>query len=487
MILRLLVPALLIASLATAPAAVFTIENIRVDDTARTNGEGIVATDSHATSPLLPPQVEVDVNVSENAQSRNLVSKLYIYDDAGHLLQKLDAPAPARRRTGNDAIQQRFHVEAWPALIPAHTRQTLYFPLPANLPDDVTVLAVFGNANGAVAATLPPGREATLAYTERDLVARTNLAPDVALTDDAAPAPLIEERVESENPRCPAFTLLVHLPHGVNKASEVSGVMAVCMPADSVASIRNRLNAIKPEGDPDACYAYAEGHRLAVLAWGARWVWDSYANFDELDRDQLRGWDADFEQIADAWDRGVQHLVEQDGLPDHDFLMYGICAGGEWAHRLALHKPDRFLAVHLHISTSYDAPTPEGARVLWLVTTGELDSGCDRARRFYAAAHGLGYPIIFKAIPDLGHQTSAAAARLELRFFDYALAQKARRDAATPDHARAPALDLSAFAAPPFYGDLMNQDMCAAADRAMIPPEFLVPLPTREIADAWNH
>lgn len=169
------------------------------------------------------------------------------------------------------------------------------------------------------------------------------------------------------------------------------------------------------------------------------------------------------------------------------YLMYGLCAGGEWVHRLALHKPDRFLAVQMHISTSYDEPTPEASRVMWLLTTGEMDVGCDRARRFYAAARAMEYPIIFKAVIGVGHADSPVADQLGVRFFEYALAEKARRDAANAnDLARSQPLDLSAFSASPYYGDLMNQDMFAARDKDMIPPGFLVPLPDKDIADAWN-
>jgi hypothetical protein len=349
------------------------------------------------------------------------------------------------------------------------------------------LVVVFGNANGVVTASIPDGRDQVLNYPERKLAAKTLLVPDVALTDVAPPSPLIEQKVDSDNSSYPAFTLLLHLPHGISDPKQVHGVLAICMLAGSVGEIRDRLQAIKPDGDANPYFAFAESHGLAIIAWGARWVWNSCANFDELDHDQIHIWDNNFQQLADAWDRGVQMLVQNYGIPDHDYLMYGLCAGGEWVHRLALHKPDRFLAVQMHISTSYDAPTPEARRVMWLLTTGEFDSGCDRARRFYSAARDLGYPIIFKSVLGLSHADSPVAEQLGVRFFDYALAVKARRDsAAAADLTRSQPLDLSGFDAAPFYGDLMNQEMFAAGERDMIPSSFLVPLPSREIAEAWN-
>jgi hypothetical protein len=222
------------------------------------------------------------------------------------------------------------------------------------------------------------------------------------------------------------------------------------------------------------------------LAWGARWVWDSYANFDEMDQTEARESNDDFEKLASAWDQGVQHLVEQYGIPDHGYLMYGLSAGGVWVHRLALHKPDRFQAVCMHIADSYDAPTPEGSQIQWLLTTGELDGGYDKAQRFYAAARALNYPIIFKAFIGLGHGQSPLADRLAVDFFDYVLSNEPKSSSADDTFATSSQVDLSGYISPPYYGDLMNQDMYPADQKDMIPPGFLVPLPTQAIADAWN-
>jgi hypothetical protein len=484
------VAALIVIPAATIQAATFSIDNIRVHEQAQASGDGIMVQNPEAPSnhqaQVYIPQIEVDVKISEQAQSKNLLAKAYFFDEAGKPVATMKGPAVAQHFVG-DGLRNNSHPYAWPTLVPPSARQQLFFPLPVNLPANWTVLVVFGNANGAVAATVPDGQEQMLDYPEKQLVAKTQLSPDVALTDAAPAAALIEEKVDSDNPRYPAFTLLMHLPHGVSSAREVNGVLAVCTIADSVAQIRDRLNAIKPTGDPNPYFAFAESHKLAVVAWGSRWVWSSYANFDELNRYQIRAWDDNFQQLADAWDRGIEQLVQNYGLPDHDYLMYGLCAGGEWVHRLALHKPDRFLAVQMHISTSYDEPTPEASRIMWLLTTGEMDVGCDRARRFYAAARAMEYPIIFKAVIGVGHADSPVADQLGVRFFEYALAEKARRDAANAnDLARSQPLDLSAFSASPYYGDLMNQDVFAARDKDMIPPGFLVPLPDKDIADAWN-
>ncbi len=481
---------LLIFSTSMLRAVTFSIENIRVHEEAQARGDGIMVHDpaypSNPGAKIYIPQVEMDVEITAQAQSKNLIAKAYFFDADGKLITVVKQPSVAQHFVG-DGIRGNAHPYDWPTLVPANTRQELFFPLPANLPVNWSVVVVFGNSNGMVAAASPDGSEQMLDYPEKELVAKTELSPDVPLTDAAPLVPVIEQKVESDNPRYPAFTLLMHLPHGVSSAREVNGVLAICMIADSAGQIRDRLNAIKPAGDPNPYFAFAESHKLAVIAWGARWVWSSYANFDELNQDQIHSWDYNFQQLADAWDRGIEQLVQNYGIPDHDYLMYGLCAGGEWVHRLALHKPDRFLAVQMHISTSYDEPTPDASHIMWLLTTGELDVGCDRARRFYSAARALNYPIIFKAVMGLRHADSPVADQLGVRFFEYALEQKARRDAANSnDLAKSQTIDLSGFSLSPFYGDLMNQDMFGAQDRDMIPPDFIVPLPDKEIAEAWN-
>jgi hypothetical protein len=487
----IVVAATIICTVSTGvKAATFGIDNIHVHEQSQASGDGIMVQDpavpANHRAQIYIPQVEVDVKVSEQALSKNLLAKAYFFDGFGKLVATVKEPAVAQHFV-SDGVRGNSHPYAWPTLVPADARQELFFPLPAKLPANWSVVAVFGNANGVVAAATPDGQEQVLDYPEKALVGKTQLSPEVALTDAAPVAPLLEEKVDSGNPRYPAFTLLVHLPHGVSSAREVNGVLAVCMIADSVAQIRDRLNAIKASGDPNPYFAFAENHKLAVVAWGARWVWSSYANFDELNRDQIHAWDNNFQQLADAWDRGIEQLVRNDGLPDRDYLMYGLCAGGEWVHRLALHKPDRFLAVQMHISTSYDEPTSGAGRVMWLLTTGERDVGCDRARRFYMAARAINYPIVFKAVMGVGHSDSPVADQLGVRFFEYALAQKARRDTANAvDLTKSQPLDLSAFSVSPFYGDLMNQEMFAARDKEMIPPDFLVPLPDKDIADAWS-
>jgi hypothetical protein len=178
----ILLGTLLVFSHAPANAATFAIDNIRLHDDLQPSGEGITTPD-----PAPPPgarrnipQVEVEVSVSQEAQSKNLIAKAYFFDGAGKLIQSFDQPSIAQHAAG-DAIQGVARPFRWPTSVPANSRQSIYFPLPRKLPATWSLVVVFGNANGVVTASIPDGRDQVLNYPERKLAAKTLLVPDVAL------------------------------------------------------------------------------------------------------------------------------------------------------------------------------------------------------------------------------------------------------------------------------------------------------------------
>jgi len=179
-------------------------------------------------------------------------------------------------------------------------------------------------------------------------------------------------------------------------------------------------------------------------------------------------------------------------------LLWGSCGSAQWAQRLCLRKPDYFLAIDIHIPASFDKPTPEAAKVLWCLTTGELYAGYERANKFVKECRQLGYPMVYKAIPGLGHAGHPLAAQLGFKFFEFALTQKQLRDAYDTRTALE-RLEMSIplkekkltpwpqiFKNPPYYGDMINQEMLPAKQVDEIPADFRIPLPTKELANLWS-
>ncbi|MDR3404223.1 MAG: hypothetical protein P4L99_17120 [Chthoniobacter sp.] len=319
----------------------------------------------------------------------------------------------------------------------------------------------------------------------------------------AGPATILQRSVATRNPKQPTLDLYLRLPRS-NDKQPITGILAFCTWEKDQAAILSKLDIQVDDKAVDlpgpaalvrSIIRYAEDHHMAVLTWGTAEAWDNHVNTDELEREKQREFDRNFDLLANAWERGVKELShEAGGIPTNNMLLYGMSRGAQWAHRLALRKPDYFLAVHVHIPSTFDKPTPEGNRPLWLVTTGELEYGYDRAQSFYRECEALNYPIIFKAIVGIGHQGSPIADALGLKFFDYALTVKAQRDDYGKSQKDAlarlakpsPGPWLKSFREPEFLGDFVNQECLPVAQAEMIPKSFRVPLPNKILADAWN-
>ena len=236
---------------------------------------------------------------------------------------------------------------------------------------------------------------------------------------------------------------------------------------------------------------FADQHELAILAWGSRQLWDPKLSYEELSRQANREFDDSFDQVADAWEKGVEKLAKQYGFPNSGFIMTARSSAAQYACRLALRKPDRFLAIHAHIPSSFDKPTVEGNKVLWLLTTGEKEGGYSSAKQFFNVCKNMGYPMLFKAIPALGHSDSWAADRLGLEFFEYAISMQSERTrivgmnkVATASMTK-PEPWPQQFRRPMAIGDILNQDIFTKEEASFIPEEQKVAIPTKEIAEAW--
>jgi len=354
-------------------------------------------------------------------------------------------------------------------------------------------LVVFGDKNEAQVITYPSTASAfRLDYPEKKIVedrSRKRIArkPDMD--------PLIEHIVKTENPQMPQITLFLRPPKGISNPTEVQGVMAICILGD-LAGIKRDLQLEDMPGDYRGLFSFANKHKLAILAWGSRRLWNPRLSYDELAKAQAKDIDKSFDVVAEAWERGVKELCEKYGFPNRNFLIWGLSGSAQWAARLCLRKPDYFLAIHVHVPSSFDKATPEAAKVLWCLTTGELESGYGRSKRFVAECHRLGYPMVYKAIVGLGHAAHPDASELGFKFFEFALTQRKIR--AEYDKQQSNRIETvqqngkekppwpEIFQHPPYYGDMINQEIFPADQVGMIPKSFRIALPTKEIAAIWS-
>ena len=277
------------------------------------------------------------------------------------------------------------------------------------------------------------------------------------------------------------LTLFLLMPEN----GKADGVLCLCMLGKDVADVKRRLLG---ESEDSRGYSrplqFAKERNFAIVAWGARNLWDASLNWDEMPKAKARKIDADFDLVAKAWNTGINFFVKNYGIPPSGYLMRGSSAAGQYAQRLALRCPERFLAVHVHVSSSYDLPVKAGAEVLWCVTIGENELGYQRSRRFFRVARDLFYPIIYKAYPGLGHEGNGAVSRLGYACFEYALEEYERATRlnggkpAKPDWA-----DI--FTSGPYIADVFNQAVYPKMEYPCVPPEFRMLIPSETIKEAW--
>jgi hypothetical protein len=302
----------------------------------------------------------------------------------------------------------------------------------------------------------------------------------------------------------PQLEMFLRLPPpSVLKNRPLRGTIAFCNWDGDPEVLQNRLLYRPGMKTTNAVFSdvanriirYAEHNDLAVLTWSVALVWNLSGNTGDLKRKDAADFERNFNKLASSWEEGVKFLHRKHGMPEKDMLLYGFSRGAQWAHRLALRKPDYFLAVHAQIASTYDTPTPQGQKVLWLITTGELEGGYENSKRFYKECRNLGYPIIYKAIEGIGHIDSFQAQLLGYRFFNYALTLREKRSESFKKDGGSLALNarsqpaewLSGYRNPPYVGDLLNQEVFAASESEIISDSLRVPLPTKEIANTWGN
>lgn len=433
------------------------------------------------------PCLDVTVAARENIRSERLTAKAYFFDENKKLLASQRSPSPG----GKKGDRNQYPL---PVMFTKDLGTHVYFEIPSQIQDKQwKAVVVFGDRYEAQAMAYPPTASAfMLDYPEKKLVEDRSAK---SIVRKPAMDPLIEHVVRTRNPNMPQITLFLRPPAGISDASEVEGVLAICILANGLEDMKRELRKEEMSGDYAGLLSFANKHKLAVLAWGARRLWDPGSNYDDLPREKAKEIDESLDTVANAWERGVKELGDKYGIPQKNFLLWGNCGSAQWAQRLCLRKPDYFLAIHIHMPGSYDKPTPDAAKVLWCLTIGELEAGYERSKRWVKTVRGMGYPIVYKAIPGLGHAGHPDAVALGFEFFEFALLQKDKRNEldkkqvkhlglATENKQTQPWLEE--FHSPYVYGDIVNQEIFSPNQVEMIPEGFRICLPTENLTRIWK-
>ena len=313
---------------------------------------------------------------------------------------------------------------------------------------------------------------------------------------NAADTPLIYEHVE-RNGKVESLEdihFYIRMPQSLQSGEQVRGVLVFMTYISKPAELKKWL--LGKNGHP--LVLFAEKHKLAVVTSTTATVYSISNSFNDKSRNRFT-LDNDMERSARAWNRAMKVICQKYQLPEQDFLAYGISRGAQWVHRLALREPQRFLAIHAHVNSSYEEPIAQAKTVLWLITTGDREYGYPAARAFYQKCRTLGYPIVFKAQGNLGHESSPEIERLGVVFFEYALTLKQEKDRLIEEKKEnsfveheipvkgLPAQVIKDFYEAPYVGDLLNGDVYPAKYADRIPEKLRVPVPCLELARVWGY
>lgn len=433
------------------------------------------------------PFIRASVFTRSQQSSKKLFAKAYFYNSAKQIVGAVD-PYPIMRRDEASKF-------AFPAVFLKEKSEDIYFVVPQNVLDlkQWFVVIIFGDLYEIDARTYPRGEVNDFSFPEK-----SRFFNPIPVCREIFVDPVIEYKVKTKSKKQPHITFFIRFPVGITNVADSRGVLAMCLLAHNVEEMKRKLQNLKADDEVGGLLRFAQDNKLTIICWGAKQLWNPRYNWDEQSKKINRLQERDFNEVSDAWAKGIDDISRKYGLPKNNFLLWGISAAGQYAARLALKKPEYFLAVHVHIPSSFDNPTRNAKKILWCLTTGENEIGYQRSLNFLRHCQQLGYPIIYKAIPGLGHSEHQSANQLGLVFFKYALLEQKNRNKNStrvlPNANDLPHFALQqntscpeSFRNPIYWGDVINQQKLSLIETKFVDEMNIIALPTKEIADAWSN
>lgn len=268
----------------------------------------------------------------------------------------------------------------------------------------------------------------------------------------------------------------IYLRYPSSGKDDIKGVLAICKHSDrglatDLAGFTRHFGYL---------LKFADRHQLATIGFAPPGRgWDRTANSDMLSRGNAVDQDKKLDGLARDLSRSLDRFAGKYKLPKSDWLLYGLCGGAQYAHRMAMRQPQYFKAVHVHYGGSYDVPTPKAKSIKWLVTSHADEPAYIAAQRFYRQCRAMDYQMILKGYtrsnapeeydPDMAYTGVTGLQKLSTDFFEYAITNKGKVDASQS-----------------YIADYVNGVVVPMAEGQWIPKSQAVILPTRKLAEAWG-
>lgn len=401
---------------------------------------------------VLLPFLRVGIRASVRTFGGKLFAKAYFYDQRGCRVAVENAWPIYRGKS-----QREF-----PTFLQKGQEEFVYIPVPDKCRTNTRALLVFGDDEDMCVYEWPNKqlKWKNLDFDEKQFVINDRSAR-IEDDIDAVDEYVFKTKIDSH----PTISYYVKKPKGVDTYSAAKGVLAVCLLANRVDQVRDTLRCAEYNDDLTGILAYAEDRKLILVGWGAWVYWDPYANWNENGSISARKIAALAKECATEWCRGMKAVSEKFHFPQCKYLICGFSGAAQFSVRLAMNRPDMFKAVYVHIPSSFPKPLASANNVLWCLTTGEEEVGYHRSIDFLECALKSGFPIVYKAIPRLGHAASPKADKICYAFFDYAIGLTK------------PMSEIR-------YGDVFRQ-IIVDSNVSKNTQGLYVPLWTEELCNAW--
>ena len=186
-----------------------------------------------------------------------------------------------------------------------------------------------------------------------------------------------------------------------------------------------------------------------------------------------------------AVEEALDQVAKTYPVDGRRILMQGLSGGAQFVHRFALWAPERVVAVAVNSSSWFDVPKDRARQVAWLVTIGDSDPSFAHSLTFVDQLHKAGALPIFRSYMGMVHEGDKRVSKLDVEFLNY-------YDELTRAQLGKPSLQSTPLALVatnmPYVGDAQEWKFLpnTAANRARIPAEEAIYLPSEPLAKLWG-
>jgi dienelactone hydrolase len=182
---------------------------------------------------------------------------------------------------------------------------------------------------------------------------------------------------------------------------------------------------------------------------------------------------------GEVMEKALKEVSRRTTVPAERVLFFGFSAGAHYAHRFALWKPQRVKAFVAYSAAWWSEPTARLKNVPALVMCGESDERYAATWDFFKKGQRLGCPWVWRSYKNTGHALTPAVRDMAEAFLACYVEHEGQAVTST-------ASNLGSNQPEVRYGDVQTYRSVEKTQKATIPEEFRIELPSPAVAEAWE-